>query len=80
MGKNNDRRDLNRRRKHVSRLQDLPEWRQKRTLPPANKTWPTCLIVAPSTVVHNWERELQTVSYRFIIVVINTNSHQVGLF
>lgn len=53
--------DKDRRRKHISNLQDLDAWRERRHLPPANDTWPTCLIIAPSTVVHNWERELETV-------------------
>jgi hypothetical protein len=53
--------DKHRRRKHISNLQDLDAWRERRHLPPANSTWPTCLIIAPSTVVHNWGRELETV-------------------
>lgn len=57
--------DKNRRRKHVSSLQDLAAWKERRELPPANAVWPTCLIIAPSTVVHNWEREFQTVRRRF---------------
>ncbi|KAF9054254.1 P-loop containing nucleoside triphosphate hydrolase protein [Panaeolus papilionaceus] len=63
MKKRGDKSDLNRRRNHVSKLQDGKEWRTKRKLPPANATWATCLIIAPSTVVHNWERELQTWGY-----------------
>lgn len=62
MQKNGDERDLNRRHKHVSELQDGREWKKRRTLPPANATWPTCLIIAPSSVVPNWEREFETVS------------------
>jgi hypothetical protein len=62
MKKHGDERDINRRRDHVSNIQDGVEWRQRRTLPPANKTWPTCLIIAPTSVVPNWEREFQTVS------------------
>ncbi len=61
MKKYGDERDLNRRHRHVSRLQDGDDWRLHRRLPPANATWPTCLIIAPSTVVHNWERELDVV-------------------
>ena len=53
--------DKNRRRKHVSKLQDRRAWRERKELPPADTTWPTCLIIAPSTVVHNWEREFKTV-------------------
>ncbi|KAG6891444.1 hypothetical protein C0992_006703 [Termitomyces sp. T32_za158] len=55
--------DKNRRRKHVFRLQDEDAWKKRRELPPADDTWPTCLIVAPSTVVHNWQREFQTWGY-----------------
>lgn len=64
MKKLGDKRDVNRRRNHVSTLQDGSDWRERRTLPPADATWPTCLIIAPSTVVHNWEREFQVVCYR----------------
>ena len=53
--------DKNRRRKHVSKLQDRKAWRERKELPPPDETWPTCLIIAPSTVVHNWEREFKTV-------------------
>lgn len=60
MKKHGDERDIDRRRKHISILQDAEDWRTK--LPPANETWPTCLIVAPSSVVHNWARELDVVS------------------
>ncbi|KAI6102851.1 RAD26-like SNF2 family DNA-dependent ATPase [Pisolithus sp. B1] len=63
MKKYGDVRDVDRRRKHVSQLQDRPEWADRRTLPPANATWPTCLIIAPSSVVPNWEREFQTWGY-----------------
>ncbi|OCB85855.1 hypothetical protein A7U60_g6986 [Sanghuangporus baumii] len=63
MEKHNDRRDVDRRRKHVAHLQDSEEWRIHRRLPPANATWPTCLIIAPSTVVHNWEHEFETWGY-----------------
>ncbi|TEB22485.1 hypothetical protein FA13DRAFT_1641399 [Coprinellus micaceus] len=55
--------DENRRRMHVSRLQDLSDWHERRYLPPANETWPTCLIIAPSTVCHNWQREFETWGY-----------------
>ncbi|KIN93058.1 hypothetical protein M404DRAFT_171863, partial [Pisolithus tinctorius Marx 270] len=63
MKKYGDTRDIDRRRKHVSQLQDRPEWAERRTLPPADATWPTCLIIAPSSVVPNWEREFQTWGY-----------------
>lgn len=61
MHKHGDRRDRHRRRDNVSQLQDLKAWKKRRELPPANATWPTCLIIAPSTVVHNWQREFETV-------------------
>ncbi|KAJ3811975.1 P-loop containing nucleoside triphosphate hydrolase protein, partial [Lentinula aff. lateritia] len=55
--------DEDRRRNHVRNLQNQSRWKETKKLPPANGTWPTCLIVAPSSVVHNWERELQTWGY-----------------
>ncbi|KAL9710545.1 hypothetical protein Ac2012v2_006079 [Leucoagaricus gongylophorus] len=55
--------DKDRRRKHVSRLQDRTAWTERRELPPADSRWPTCLIIAPSTIVPNWERELATWGY-----------------
>ncbi|KAK2465546.1 hypothetical protein APHAL10511_002438 [Amanita phalloides] len=55
--------DRNRRRKHVSKLQDEEAWKKRRVLPPADAAWPTCLLIAPSTVVHNWEREFETWGY-----------------
>lgn len=63
MRKHGDTRDLERRRKHVSMLQDGKRWKNYRRLPPANATWPTCLIISPSSVVGNWEREFETVGY-----------------
>jgi DNA excision repair protein ERCC-6-like 2 len=61
MSKYGDSRDIDRRRKHVSQLQDGKEWKKKRKLPKADDKWPTCLIVAPKSVVSNWEREFETV-------------------
>lgn len=62
MKKAGDKRDIDRRRKHVSRMQDTSQdWKKRRVLPPADATWPTCLIIAPSSVVGNWEREFETV-------------------
>jgi len=55
--------DKHRRRHHVSRLQDRKAWKERRELPLADAKWPTCLIVAPSTVVHNWQREFETWGY-----------------
>jgi SNF2-related domain len=63
MKKTGDNRDRNRRLKHVNKLQDSPEWHKSRALPPPNAKWPTCLIIVPATVVHNWERELETWGY-----------------
>ncbi|KAI0668887.1 P-loop containing nucleoside triphosphate hydrolase protein [Trametes maxima] len=60
MQKKGNSHDLERRRAHVARMQDCKEWKQSRTLPPANAAWPTCLIIAPSSVVGNWEREFET--------------------
>lgn len=82
MKKLGDRRDVGRRRNHVSKLQDDIEWKKHRTLPPANDVWPTCLIIAPSTVVANWEREFETVSaLRFSQEQLqSTGKLPVGLF
>ncbi|KAG6374054.1 P-loop containing nucleoside triphosphate hydrolase protein [Boletus reticuloceps] len=63
MKKHGDQRDVDRRRNYISKLQDGVEWKKHRTLPPANAVWPTCLIIAPSTVVGNWEREFKTWGY-----------------
>ncbi|PPQ95985.1 LOW QUALITY PROTEIN: hypothetical protein CVT26_016201 [Gymnopilus dilepis] len=51
------------RRKFVSKMQDKPAWKEKKELPKANARWPTCLIIAPSIVVHNGEREFKTWGY-----------------
>ncbi|KAI0772497.1 P-loop containing nucleoside triphosphate hydrolase protein [Trametes elegans] len=63
MRKRGNNRDVLRRRDHVARLQDGEQWQKTRTLPPANTTWPTCLIIAPNSVVGNWEREFETWGY-----------------
>ena len=63
MKKTGNNRDLNRRQEYVGVLQDSSEWQHKKKLPPANAKWPTCLIIVPTTVVHNWERELETWGY-----------------
>lgn len=55
--------DKHRRRNYVSRLQDRKAWKERRELPLADAKWPTCLIIAPSTVVHNWQREFDTWCY-----------------
>ncbi|KAF9463307.1 P-loop containing nucleoside triphosphate hydrolase protein [Collybia nuda] len=64
--------DKHRRRDYVSRLQDREAWKLRRELPPANAKWPTCLIIAPSTVVHNWQREFETWGY-FEVGMYNGN-------
>ncbi|KAI0085593.1 P-loop containing nucleoside triphosphate hydrolase protein [Irpex rosettiformis] len=71
MGKIGDNRDENRRRELVSKLMDQESWKKSRTLPPANETWPTCLIIAPSSVVPNWEREFHKWSYFEVGVYAN---------
>ncbi|KAI0789173.1 P-loop containing nucleoside triphosphate hydrolase protein [Abortiporus biennis] len=64
MLKTNTSHDINRRRNHVNFLQDtLKSWKKERKLPKANETWPTALIIAPSSVVGNWERELEKWGY-----------------
>ncbi|CAL1697934.1 unnamed protein product [Somion occarium] len=63
MHKYGDERDSDRRYKHVSKLQDGDSWKKHRKLAPANETWPTALIIAPSSVVGNWEREFQKWGY-----------------
>lgn len=62
MYKTGTSRDVRRRHRHVSRLQDSQLWKEKRKLPEGpDERWPTALIVAPSSVVGNWEREFETV-------------------
>ncbi|KAF8737841.1 SNF2 family N-terminal domain, partial [Rhizoctonia solani] len=53
--------DATRRRDRVRALQD--EGLARSDLPPANKKWPTCLVVCPKTVVGNWVKELNTWAY-----------------
>ncbi|KAG9049900.1 hypothetical protein FS837_008662 [Tulasnella sp. UAMH 9824] len=56
----------------------------RNSLPSANSIWPTCLIIAPKTVVGNWERELATGtmiqnSYREMWPLLNwSNPTRVG--
>ena len=81
MKKYGDRRDVDRRRNRVSKLQDGIEWKRHRVLPRANEVWPTCLIIAPSTVAANWEREFETVStLRFASATLFKDKLSVGLF
>ena len=65
MRKTGTSKDESRRRDHVAKLQDSEEWSKFRKLPPANDMWPTALIIAPSSVAMNWERELETVRPKF---------------
>lgn len=83
MKKYGDKRDVDRRRNYVATLQDGQEWIQRRRLPPANAVWPTCLIIAPASVVQNWEREFQTVCVSPSVILANTFADvqaTVGLF
>lgn len=66
MRKLGDERDMGRRHKHVSKLQDGEMWKKHKKLPPANQTWPTALIIAPSSVVGNWQREFQKVMQYYV--------------
>lgn len=66
MRKTGTSKDEFRRRDHVAKLQDSEEWSKFRKLPHANEMWPTALIIAPSSVAMNWQRELETVSWEFI--------------
>ncbi|KIK56159.1 hypothetical protein GYMLUDRAFT_47369 [Collybiopsis luxurians FD-317 M1] len=63
MGKTGFDSDNDRRRDFVRVLQDRKSWRTDKKLPPANGTWPTCLIIGPTSVMYNWERELETWGY-----------------
>jgi len=66
MRKTGTSKDEFRRRDYVAKLQDSEEWNKSRKLPPANDMWPTALIIAPSSVAMNWQRELETVRSNFI--------------
>lgn len=61
--------DENRRHKQVSQLQDGEDWKKLKKLPPADATWSTALIIAPTSVVPNWERE-----FRLVRIVPRFNS------
>jgi len=50
--------DEQRRYKRVDQLLDTHSIKD---LPEADADWPTCLIIAPKTVVGNWVRELERV-------------------
>ncbi|KAH8101322.1 P-loop containing nucleoside triphosphate hydrolase protein [Cristinia sonorae] len=77
MHKYGDNRDENRRKDHVSSLQDGQDWKKRRHLPQANDKWPTCLIIAPSSVVHNWEREFETWGYFEVGIYTGTKREEV---
>ena len=66
MRKTGTSKDEFRRRDYVAKLQDSEDWSKFRKLPPANDLWPTALIIAPSSVAMNWQRELETVRSNFI--------------
>jgi hypothetical protein len=53
--------DIDRRRNYVEKLQDRPEWRTERRVPPPDERWPTALIVVPRSVVGVWAREFPKV-------------------
>ncbi|KAK7055149.1 DNA excision repair protein ERCC-6-like 2 [Favolaschia claudopus] len=61
MKKDGVKTDRRRRHKHVAQLQERKNWKKHMPLP--NATWPTCLIIAPSTVVLNWAREFEKWGY-----------------
>jgi len=61
MQKKNDRRDLNRRANFVRDRDIKGIGSHQRVDKEAITRWPTCLIVAPATLVGNWQRELETV-------------------
>ncbi|KAF9558521.1 hypothetical protein CPC08DRAFT_557075 [Agrocybe pediades] len=42
---------------------DREDWLSRRKLEKPNAKWPTCLIIAPNTVVLNWEREFEKWGY-----------------
>jgi hypothetical protein len=66
MHRTGDASDEGRRRALVSKLQDRLKPRKHTSsptlsqLPPADAHGPTCLIIAPVTLVDNWARELET--------------------
>ncbi|KAI0312226.1 P-loop containing nucleoside triphosphate hydrolase protein [Amylostereum chailletii] len=63
MHKTGTPKDIDRRRKHVSRIQDGREWREHRKLPPPDASWPTALVIVPSSVVGVWAREFPKWGY-----------------
>ena len=71
----------------MSALQEMNDWKQNRHLPPANKMWPTALIIAPSSVVPNWEREFETVRTDYnamqcdadVMLVVSSQAHSQGI-
>ncbi|KAJ7128131.1 P-loop containing nucleoside triphosphate hydrolase protein [Mycena crocata] len=79
MKKDGIKTDRRRRQNHVSALQDGRQWKKHKTLPPANETWPTCLIIAPSTVVRNWEREFETWGYFEVGSYVGTRTERTAV-
>lgn len=82
MSKDNDKRDIGRRYKFVSKLQD--QISDPRRLPAPNYKWPTALIIVPVTLIANWKREFDTVSIicwnRFAMITYSFVTSTVGLF
>ncbi|KAK0201011.1 P-loop containing nucleoside triphosphate hydrolase protein [Desarmillaria ectypa] len=68
--------DKHRRRDHISRLQDGSAWKKRRELPAADAIWPTCLIIAPTSLVLNWARELKTWGYFEVGLYIGTKENR----
>ncbi|KAJ3546730.1 hypothetical protein NMY22_g1941 [Coprinellus aureogranulatus] len=68
--------DHHRRKRYVYNLQEErgEDWRRK--MPPANAKWPTCLIIAPSSVCGNWEREFETWGYFEVGMYTGTTSER----
>ncbi|KAJ7072771.1 RAD26-like SNF2 family DNA-dependent ATPase [Mycena amicta] len=61
--------DRKRRRRHNGE--------RRKKLPPANAKWPTALIIAPTSVVYNWEREFQTWGYFEVGCYVGPNRKEV---
>ena len=62
MKKRADKRDKNRRGRRAKELAFRGHDMKDGSWPKANAEWPTCLIIAPPTLLDNWQRELRTVS------------------
>jgi DNA excision repair protein ERCC-6-like 2 len=80
MGKTGTVVDEQRRYKKVDQLLDSNSINE---LPDANAEWPTCLIIAPKTVVGNWVRELERVCHlytSYVSLLTKILPSLVGLF